>query len=68
MSRWFEVEITASVTISVEADSKQEAEKKILNAVVFDSDIQDLLVENTEVQDAVEIDEDIAGINHIYEE
>ena len=68
MSRWFEVEITASVTISVEADSKQEAEKKILNAVGFDSDIQDLLVENTEVQDAVEIDEDIAGINHIYEE
>lgn len=68
MSMWFEVEITASVTISVEADDKSAAEAKIFNAIAMsDSDLIEQLTEGAEIS-AREIDEDIADLNYIFEE
>ena len=65
---WFEVEITASVTISVEADNQSAAEAKIFNAIAMsDSDLIEQLTEGAEIS-AREIDEDIADINYIFEE
>lgn len=68
MSMWFEVEITATVTISVEADNQSAAEAKIFNAIAMsDSDLIEQLTEGAEIS-AREIDEDIADINYIFEE
>ena len=42
MSMWFEVEITATATISVEADDKSAAEDKISSAIMMsDSELID---------------------------
>ena len=65
---WFEVEITATDTISVEADNQSAAETKIFNAIAMsDSDLIEQLTEGAEIS-AREIDEDIADINYIFEE
>ena len=65
---WFEVEITATVTISVEADDKSAAETKISNAIMMqDSELIDQLTECVDIS-AQEIDEDEADMNYIYEE
>lgn len=65
---WFEVEITASVTISVEADDKSAAEAKISSAIMMqDSELIDQLTECVDIS-AREIDEDEADMNYIYEE
>lgn len=66
---WFEVEITASVTISVEADDKSAAEAKISSAIIMmqDSELIDQLTECVDIS-AREIDEDEADMNYIYEE
>lgn len=65
---WFEVEITASVTISVEADDKSAAEAKISSAIMMsDSELIDQLTECVDIS-AQEIDEDEADMNYIYEE
>lgn len=68
MSMWFEVEITATVTISVEADDKSAAETKISSAIMMqDSELIDQLTECVDIS-AREIDEDEADMNYIYEE
>lgn len=68
MSMWFEVEITATATISVEADDKSAAETKISNAIMMqDSELIDQLTECVDIS-AQEIDEDEADMNYIYEE
>ena len=65
---WFEVEITATVTISVEADDKSAAEAKISSAIMMsDSELIDQLTECVDIS-AREIDEDEADMNYIYEE
>ena len=65
---WFEVEITATVTISVEADDKSAAEAKISSAIMMqDSELIDQLIECVDIS-AQEIDEDEADMNYIYEE
>lgn len=65
---WFEVEITATVTISVEADDKSAAETKISSAIMMqDSELIDQLTECVDIS-AQEIDEDEADMNYIYEE
>lgn len=65
---WFEVEITATVTISVEADDKSAAEDKISSAIMMqDSELIDQLTECVDIS-AREIDEDEADMNYIYEE
>lgn len=65
---WFEVEITATVTISVEADDKSAAEAKISNAIMMsDSELIDQLTECVDIS-AQEIEEDEADMNYIYEE
>ena len=65
---WFEVEITASATISVEADNQSAAEAKIFDAIAMsDSDLIEQLTEGAEIS-AREIDEDEADMNYIYEE
>lgn len=65
---WFEVEITATATISVEADDKSAAETKISNAIMMqDSELIDQLTECVDIS-AQEIDEDEADMNYIYEE
>ena len=68
MSLWFEVEITATVTISVEADDKSAAETKISSAIMMqDSELIDQLTECVDIS-AQEIEEDEADMNYIYEE
>lgn len=68
MSMWFEVEITATVTISVEADDKSAAEAKISSAIMMqDSELIDQLTECVDIS-AQEIEEDEADMNYIYEE
>ena len=68
MSMWFEVEITATVTISVEADDKSAAEAKISSAIMMqDSELIDQLTECVDIS-AQEIDEDEADMNYIFEE
>lgn len=68
MSMWFEVEITATATISVEADDKSAAEAKIFSAIMMsDSELIDQLTECVDIS-AQEIDEDEADMNYIYEE
>ena len=68
MSMWFEVEITATATISVEADDKSAAETKISSAIMMqDSELIDQLTECVDIS-AQEIDEDEADMNYIYEE
>lgn len=68
MSMWFEVEITATATISVEADDKSAAEAKISSAIMMsDSELIDQLTECVDIS-AQEIDEDEADMNYIYEE
>jgi len=68
MSMWFEVEITATATISVEADNQSDAEAKIFNAIAMsDSDLIEQLTEGAEIS-AQEIDEDAADMNYIYKE
>lgn len=65
---WFEVEITATVTISVKADDKSAAENKISSAIMMqDSELIDQLTECVDIS-AREIDEDEADMNYIYEE
>ena len=65
---WFEVEITATATISVEADDKSAAEAKISSAIMMqDSELIDQLTECVDIS-AREIDEDEADMNYIYEE
>lgn len=65
---WFEVEISATVTISVEADDKSDAEAKISSAIMMqDSELIDQLTECVDIS-ALEIDEDEADMNYIYEE
>ena len=65
---WFEVEITATVTISVEADDKSAAETKISSAIMMqDSELIDQLTECVDIS-AQEIEEDEADMNYIYEE
>lgn len=65
---WFEVEITATATISVEADDKSAAETKISSAIMMqDSELIDQLTECVDIS-AQEIDEDEADMNYIYEE
>jgi hypothetical protein len=65
---WFEVEITATVTISVEADDKSAAEAKISSAIMMqDSELIDQLTECVDIS-AREIDKDEADMNYIYEE
>ena len=65
---WFEVEITATATISVEADDKSAAETKISNAIMMqDSELIDQLTECVDIS-AQEIEEDEADMNYIYEE
>lgn len=65
---WFEVEISATVTISVEADDKSAAEAKISSAIMMqDSELIDQLTECVDIS-AREIDEDEADMNYIYEE
>lgn len=65
---WFEVEITATVTISVEADDKSAAEAKISSAIMMsDSELIDQLTECVDIS-AQEIEEDEADMNYIYEE
>lgn len=65
---WFEVEITATITISVEADDKSAAEDKISSAIMMqDSELIDQLTECVDIS-AREIDEDEADMNYIYEE
>ena len=65
---WFEVEIEATVTISVEADDKSAAEAKIFSAIALsDSDLIEQLTEGAEIS-AREIDENEADMNYIYEE
>lgn len=68
MSMWFEVEITATATISVEADDKSAAEAKISSAIMMsDSELIDQLTECVDIS-AQEIEEDEADMNYIYEE
>lgn len=68
MSMWFEVEITATVTISVEADDKSAAEAKISSAIMMqDSELIDQLTECVDIS-AQEIDADEADMNYIFEE
>lgn len=68
MSMWFEVEITATATISVEADNQSAAETKISSAIMMqDSELIDQLTECVDIS-AREIDEDEADMNYIYEE
>ena len=68
MSMWFEVEITATATISVEADDKSAAETKISNAIMMqDSELIDQLTECVDIS-AQEIEEDAADMNYIFEE
>lgn len=68
MSMWFEVEITATATISVEADDKSAAEDKISSAIMMsDSELIDQLTECVDIS-AQEIEEDEADMNYIYEE
>lgn len=68
MSMWFEVEITATATISVEADDKSAAETKISSAIMMqDSELIDQLTECVDIS-AQEIEEDEADMNYIYEE
>lgn len=65
---WFEVEITATATISVEADNQSAAESKISSAIMMqDSELIDQLTECVDIS-AREIDEDEADMNYIYEE
>ena len=65
---WFEVEITATATISVEADDKSAAEAKISSAIMMqDSELIDYLTECADIS-AQEIEEDEADMNYIYEE
>ncbi len=65
---WFEVEITATATISVEADDKSAAEAKISSAIMMsDSELIDQLTECVDIS-AQEIEEDEADMNYIYEE
>lgn len=65
---WFEVEITATATISVEADNQSAAETKISSAIMMqDSELIDQLTECVDIS-AREIDEDEADMNYIYEE
>ena len=65
---WFEVEITATATISVEADDKSAAESKISSAIMMqDSELIDQLTECVDIS-AQEIEEDEADMNYIYEE
>ena len=65
---WFEVEITATATISVEADDKSAAEAKISSAIMMsDSELIDQLTECEDIS-AQEIEEDEADMNYIYEE
>ena len=65
---WFEVEITATATISVEADDKSAAETKISNAIMMqDSELIDQLTECVDIS-AQEIEEDAADMNYIFEE
>ena len=65
---WFEVEITATATISVEADDKSAAETKISSAIMMqDSELIDQLTECVDIS-AQEIEEDEADMNYIYEE
>lgn len=65
---WFEVEITATATISVEADDKSAAEAKISSAIMMqDSELIDHLTECADIS-AQEIEEDEADMNYIYEE
>ena len=65
---WFEVEITATSTISVEADDKSAAEAKISSAIMMsDSELIDQLTECVDIS-AQEIEEDEADMNYIYEE
>lgn len=65
---WFEVEITATVTISVEADDKSAAETKISSAIMMqDSELIDQLTECVDIS-AQEINEDEADMNYIYVE
>ena len=55
---WFEVEITATATISVEADDKSAAEAKISSAIMMsDSELIDQLTECVDIS-AQEIEED----------
>lgn len=68
MSMWFEVEITATATISVEADDKSAAEAKISSAIMMqDSELIDQLTECVDIS-AQEIEEDAADMNYIFEE
>ena len=65
---WFEVEITATATISVDADDKSAAEAKISSAIMMsDSELIDQLTECVDIS-AQEIEEDEADMNYIYEE
>lgn len=58
---WYEVSISSEITVGIEANSKQEAQDKAQNAIWFDSDVEDAIKENMEVQTVAELqDEDDA--------
>lgn len=60
---WYEVEITSTITAAIEANCKEEAESKAQDAIWFDSDIVNAVMENAEVGKCSELeDEDDADM------
>ena len=53
---WYEVEVTRTVTMTVEAASKEQAEK-IANDVLDDFDVEAALEDSTEVNVKSELDD-----------
>lgn len=63
---WYEVSISSEITVSVEADSKQEAQNKAQDAIWFDSDVEDAIKENMEVNSVAELeDEEDADMSNV---
>lgn len=52
---WYEVSISSEITVGIEANSKQEAQDKAQNVIWFDSDVEDAIKENIEVQTVAEL-------------
>lgn len=55
---WYEVEISSSITVAIEVDSKEAAQSKAQDAVWFDSDVEDAIKEHIEVETVTPLDDE----------
>ncbi len=55
---WYEVEIISSITVAIEADSKEAAQDKAHDAVWFDIDVEVAIKEHMEVETVRPLDDE----------